>query len=313
MAQHQATDLRAQPIQRFDCADGGRLLRIHYSADPDKRSMEWKKKASEGMPSDEWRREMELDETIWDGEPVFNAYEDAVHCPAYFLTNDIPLFSGSFYFGSLDVGMTIHPAGLLWQITGPPHQVHVLAEVVPDGSMTLEEFSPWVVQESRKVLPQQFNDVYWWADETIRTRSGHDGRTGQKVIFDASGLMVRPVSNAWAPRLAAGDWMLRNWIDEETPRLYISGKRCPILRQALQGGYRYRDKSTAPTEGPERQLLMPLKNVFSHVADAFQYGAVRIKQLIELGPSEFMRELEQQRARSRAGDRLPEGRHLLGG
>lgn len=48
-----------------------RVLSVHYTADPDKRSAEWKRAASAGMPPRGWLREYEINFAIPEGKPVF--------------------------------------------------------------------------------------------------------------------------------------------------------------------------------------------------------------------------------------------------
>jgi hypothetical protein len=54
------------------------VMQIHYTADPDKRSEEWKMRMASRMPGGlggaDWRRYMEIDWSIRKGEPVFSEF-----------------------------------------------------------------------------------------------------------------------------------------------------------------------------------------------------------------------------------------------
>lgn len=59
-------------IKKWDNkANGFRVYRLHYTADPKKRTPEWKSKESAGLPKNEWNREYEIDFSSFTGKPVF--------------------------------------------------------------------------------------------------------------------------------------------------------------------------------------------------------------------------------------------------
>lgn len=58
--------------------NGFYVLWCHYSADPKKRSQEWKLEQSQGIPQNDWNREYEIDFSSFAGKPVFlHDYDDA--------------------------------------------------------------------------------------------------------------------------------------------------------------------------------------------------------------------------------------------
>jgi len=62
------------PRNNFD------VLRLHYLADPRKRTNAWLSDARAGMPSRGWRREYEIDWTAPEGDPVIPEYAASIHC-----------------------------------------------------------------------------------------------------------------------------------------------------------------------------------------------------------------------------------------
>jgi hypothetical protein len=63
---------------------GFRVLRLHYSADPDKDPATkpgeaWYAEARRGMPDARWRQEYELDYGALSGQLVFPTFEETIH------------------------------------------------------------------------------------------------------------------------------------------------------------------------------------------------------------------------------------------
>lgn len=59
------------------------VVQLHYSADPRKRTPEWKAEASRHMHPRSWQREYEINWAAPAGEPVVPEYQEAEHCRAF--------------------------------------------------------------------------------------------------------------------------------------------------------------------------------------------------------------------------------------
>ena len=59
--------------------NGFYVTRLHYTADPGKRSAEWKQKTSEGLAARAWAREYEISWTSPEGEPVVPEFSADIH------------------------------------------------------------------------------------------------------------------------------------------------------------------------------------------------------------------------------------------
>jgi len=58
--------------------NGFYVMQLHYTADPKKRSEDWKAEQSSGIPANDWNREYEIDFSSFLGKPVFlHDYDDA--------------------------------------------------------------------------------------------------------------------------------------------------------------------------------------------------------------------------------------------
>lgn len=79
-------------------------------------------------------------------------------------------------------------------------------------------------------------------------------------------VVAAPGQNDWVLRRDAVDEMLRRMVDGR-PAFLIDVGKCPVLGAALSGAYAYPRLQTSV----ERYADRPLKNQFSHVADALQY------------------------------------------
>src|SRR6267142_2769337 len=63
--------------------NGLTVIKLHYTADPRKRSAEWKTEASRNMHPRAWRREYEIDWASPAGEPVVPEYVEEKHCKPF--------------------------------------------------------------------------------------------------------------------------------------------------------------------------------------------------------------------------------------
>lgn len=270
---------------------GAIYLRLEHFADRDKGDV-WlarEKKRMRGTP-DDFDREILMQRNKFDGEPVIKNYDDKIHTRnGYFVDHPIPIIAGSIYFGLFDAGTTLRPAALLLQVTAAPFQVHAIQEVIGIGADSMETFSPRVVDAFMGRLPGNWDEVRYFGDETVNSRGGNDGRTARQVAKLAAGIDIRPVSNNWPRRRSAVEWLLSRWIDETTPGFFIDGVNCPMLRKALLGGYKWHVAAGGNARDPGAVVLKPLKNVYSDISDALQYGALQVRKLVEGGGSRVRR------------------------
>lgn len=94
----------------------------------------------------------------------------------------------------------------------------------------------------------------------------------EETSFDLlrrKGLTGYPAStNDFDPRVRAVEqWFLGS--RDAGPAILIDGPRCPTLVQALKSGYRFKLTKETNEPGPR-----PIKNEWSHVAEALQYAAL---------------------------------------
>jgi len=269
------------------------VLRIHYSADPDK-TPAWAAQAKIGIPQREWRREMEMDTSVFDGEPVFGDYSDSIHCPLYLQQKDWELRKGGRYILGVDCGATLYPAAVLLEVgPAPYYQMAAILEITHEGAEPMSQFCPRVLSILTKMFPSFWDDIVWVGDQTVTQRSGANGTSAWDEARKF-GPDIKPKSNNLHARLGAVTWALTDWIDEDSPRFFICGKNCPTLLAAMRGGYRLRPP--VGKEATSKDLLLPIKDKFSHVSDALQYAMLEAQRIIK-GTGNSVRKLSSYAAR----------------
>jgi hypothetical protein len=268
-------------LEARDLGTGVRYLRLHHYADPEKGEawLDGVRREMADTPR-EFRREILMDEEMYEGDPVFSSFVGERHAPERFRAESVPVVEGSVFYGGWDCGNTHQPAFALAQVT-PGRQVHWVFEVVPSRPMAMAQFAPLVRQKLKGRLPGHWTDVLHFGDESGGARSGTDFKSAFDVARE-SGFVIRPVSNAVDAREAAIEWLLTDWLSQDgpsagwVPRCFYGAFDCPVLVQGMRGAYCPRTEGS----GGAMQVQRPVKNFWSHVNDAHQYAAVRIRQAI---------------------------------
>ena len=199
-----------------------------------------------------------------DGKPVWPAFKDSRHVSRETLeADDGPVICG------IDFGLT--PAAVFIQ-QGPTGQFRVLSELVTED-VAADEFAPLLLAHVARHYP--LLDIAYWGDPAGSQRSQADKHT-PFAILKAEGIDAQP---AVVPSTKPNDFDIRVKVVSQPllkldmagePALFIS-PACKYLRRALAGGYKYRQLQVS---GDERYNAEPEKNIYSHVAEALQYGMI---------------------------------------
>lgn len=280
--------------------NGWRVIRLHYSADPKKRitgedaKLLLKKKldsdlegmadlaerilcdphASEGdkwfaeiqktMTCKQWRQEMEIDWSVFDGRPVFPTFRYNLHVgkPKADLACDFPLLV------MLDFGFH-HPAMLITQYDGVALKIlEEWAPVSPEvaGEITTDEFALGVYARLEKYIAQGFKVLFYSGLESIQVNKQTGLNDAQ--VFAGYNMKVRLIPKSSIPRRLHIIRMLLQAYSDGTYGLIVH-ERCPETIRGFQGAYRFREKQdNRPYD--ER----PLKDgYYDNIFDALGYGA----------------------------------------
>lgn len=231
------------------------VVKVHYTADPRKRSKEWKDKAMKGYASKEkWRREMEIDFTIAEGMPVFGElYNSLVHNRPGSYTEGENLYRG------WDFGF-VHPACIITKIN-EQDQWHWIKEFM-GHKIVLAEF----VVEVKTYCEANYPNAVWWDYCDPITGTQTSGLSAQTSIGLLNSFGIYPIYKVVTPmdrvNFVRDRLALR---EDKKPGMLVDERQCPISAEALKGGYKL-----SKVRGEER----PLKDGwYEHLMDAAQYVA----------------------------------------
>jgi len=195
--------------------------------------------------------------TIYPGKPVFTQFHDTMH-----FKSDLKPIPGLPFVLMLDFGLT--PCCIFSQVkaTGQLRCYQEL-QMFESGATELGEAIRHVMHNDF----DGFNIGRIWGDPAGAARAQTDKTTPFGILFKILGVPVMPGDQDIYTRLEAVRARAKTIIDHE-PGILIDRDACSSLMEGLLGAYRY------PGQAGEYGAS-PLKNNFSHLADALQYGCSR--------------------------------------
>jgi hypothetical protein len=198
---------------------------------------------------------------VVDGKPVYPEFNEKTHVRAF----ETPTRPHLISMGQ-DYGLT--PA-CVWGYEMPDGQIRISHEFVSEH-MGATNFGNEVARDCRRLFPQGTR-FEGWGDPSGTTDSSTDERTPIDVVNAAFGLgqtvIAAAPTNDFTLRRDAVGTAFRTMTMQGEPSLIIH-PRCKKLRKACAGGYHFKRLQVS---GDDRYQDVPLKNEFSHVAEALQY------------------------------------------
>ena len=245
------------------------VVDLHYTADPRKRGDAWKEAVRQSMPARDFAMEYEKSWQTFEGKPVYDDFNKAIHVAPAGLKPEpgLPLILG------WDFGLT--PACLIAQIVG--RRLHILKEFVEDKG-SISKLAPVVWQYLfTNYLPWLHGDdkITSYIDPAGFQKAQTDERTCADVMRKCGFRKILPGPVGWEQRRKAVEDYLTKVYGEGAGFL-ISEPECPILIEGFNGGYRYPEKAMEI----EPSLIRPIKNKYSHPHDALQYVAAGATALL---------------------------------
>lgn len=246
--------------------NGFRVLRIHYTADPDKRTKEWYAATRPGYSQTAWDQEFEIKFTSYAGKGIYRrefistpASEGGHYLRGYGLAPQRPIYR------VWDFGYH-HPAVIFVQDAIPHH--HYIFDELMGTDVYLQDFVPQVLSKTDDYTRQYNGVVRDFCDPAGR----HVKSTGLSDLQILHEFNIHPV---WAPfeikdtinyvRGALTDVVQKDGM----PVLLIDPDRCPIATAGFNGGYRYPDARPNKQESEK-----PLEDgYYEHLADDIRYYA----------------------------------------
>jgi hypothetical protein len=256
-------------VKSWVCPDNGfTVVRLHYTANPAKRTAEWKKAARSGLTYAEWMREYEIQWSSFDGVPVYGddfARSFHVSDRALEWAKGSPVVRG-WDFGLGAGGMACVFAQLL------PHGKLWLFKEITASDTDIEHFAPEVNRLGGEWFP---SCVKWFdiIDPTGFNRSQINKlKSCASVVNDACFTACEPgASSKLVRRRAVSKFLQRNVKGQ--PGLLVDAMGCPMVAAGFEGGYHY------PFAQDGQLKDDPEKNEFSHPHDALQMIASKIEKL----------------------------------
>jgi hypothetical protein len=195
-----------------------------------------------------------------EGKVVFPEFADSVHVPA----QPIPTLQGCHLLVGADFGLT--PAAVFIQRDPSDGQLQVIREFVSQRMGALGFGT-----ELRRICKTEFptNTFQGFGDPAGVAGSSVDEQETPINIVDATGVpMVAAHTNDFTIRCDTVRRLLTTMTWRARPALVISSK-CRTLRKALASKYCLKRLQVT---GEERFQDRPIKNEWSHAAEALQYG-----------------------------------------
>lgn len=240
------------------------VVELDYYADPLKRSPEWIKAERARISPKQWAVEYERSWESWAGKPVYEGvYFEQLHVLPKRIEPDpnYPIFRGFDFGGN-------QSAAICQIING---RLYVLDEL-PNGGLNTETFMPIVISFCNASYGESFHyiDIIDPSAMWDSTRARNDSACAD--VMRELGLKPVPApTNDPKKRIGAVIKLLRTLGSDGKPNLQIN-PNCTMIIKGMAGGYHYPEKATQ-----SRKQDQPVKNLFSHIADALQYVAVRLE------------------------------------
>lgn len=232
---------------------------------------------------------------VKEGKPIYPEWQDDIHVrPVSLLPSTRVLVLGN------DFGLT--PAAVWVQVDPRDGQYQVLRELVSDhlGAVNFGA-------EQERVSIQEFLNkpeggrrnisFRGWGDPSGTSESQVDERTPFEVLPRMLNIAPAPTNDPMRRREAVAK-KLTTLTMLGRPALVIDPS-CTRLRKAMAGGYCYRRLEVS---GAERYSDEPLKNMYSHVAEALQYAMVGEGEDQDIFPTESPSAITHMRVRKAGGE-----------
>lgn len=257
------------------------VCKLHYTADPRKRTEEWRRQASANMHPRAWRREYEIDWASPAGEPVIPEYTEDLHCRAFEwdrslrmlrfwdfgFVSPVVLFAQLTHYGQLRIRRELCPFNTpLDQLL---QGVEAVGLELGGYDTLLEKDTAWDVGGADPPTiafdagdPAAKNHTDLGCSAEVLGEKGiilHTTRPGTELSY--AGLRARFLRNVMEPGVGV------------VPACIVHPE-CPNLRAALAGAFHLDPKP-------------PHKPVKTHpegdVVDALRYGEDNIRELTGKG------------------------------
>lgn len=247
---------------RINKGNGFYVAELHYTADPAKRGVEWKRAAMNGMSQKDWDNEMELSWEHYSGQPVFASefnLETNVLKERREPDPDFPILRG-------------------WDFGGN-HAV-ITAQVISNRMYLIDEWpalgyntrniAKKVISECNQMYPNNDKYIDYIDPSGLYDNSkAAEGRACAEILRDVYEMDIVPGIQSVRTRLDCVMSLLTT-MQGGLPNLLVNPEM-PVTIQAFQGAYAYpeQEKKNVKVTNPEKS------HPYSDVMDCIQYIATR--------------------------------------
>jgi hypothetical protein len=184
------------------------VIKLHYKADPGKRSDEWRNSEMAGFEPWQWRQEMEMDEKARGGQPVFPYLERDVHMlrerPQIWVDGRQPLLTlpptieGGAYRQTpcvlglgIDHGQRNQAAGVWWACTKSGiwvqyREYHRVAPVAGEHAMAIRGM---MSDEEYRLIPHEYQVI----DALMTLADQYDRQVHDLYRYEGGDPSARPI------------------------------------------------------------------------------------------------------------------------
>lgn len=249
--------------------NGFTVVDLEFKADPEKRSQEWILQSKSGVPKAEWEREFGSNWVVYEGKSVYQDYDEDFHLMrgAIVAPRKARLISG-WDGGPNDVNLA-WCLGLCFPYENAVVWIDEYA--VDDGD--IYTFVDVVGTRLRLEWQKLGGFSLHVADNSVFTKSNvvKNGKSMADIMRE-HGMAPVPGEISYAKRRASvstGMKQLYKTVGGLVVPKWRIHERCTFLREAMRGGYAY-PKAMSGIGGEYKPA--PLKNKFSHIANAMEYA-----------------------------------------
>lgn len=237
------------------------VIDLHYTANPDKRSPEFREAIRNELPARQFAMEFEKSWETYEGKAVYEDFSETVH-----VTRNKPKMHVGLpvLLGWDSSGLT--PAVVVGQLQG--EQLVIFKEILGSGMGALR-FVPHVIAELKQSFPQLTDiseQTISFFDPAAFKKNEVSEQTYISAMVAGGFRQVKPGPMMWNKRVESVVRFLIGLVKGK-PKLQIYEPDCPTLIAGFKGGFRYADSVI----NVEPDKLRPIKDIHSHPHDGLQY------------------------------------------
>ena len=253
--------------------NGFKVVDLEFKADPKKRSEEWIAQSKSGMPTAEWEREYGSQWVVYDGKPVYGDFDETAHV----LRGSIISPRRARLVSGWDAGPNdVNLAWCLGLVIPSELAVIFIDEYqVDDGD--IKDFVEVVGARLRLEWNKLGGFSIHIADQSVFTKSGvADGKCMADIMRQHNMAPMAGEISFAQRRIAVNDLLMHTFKSVEGRLIpkWRAHERCELLIEAMRGGYVY-GRANLGIGGQYKPT--PIKNKFSHIANAMEYVCSRLE------------------------------------